>query len=133
MHKGQHLLIDCREVSRELCLDDKLLLKAMAEAAEEAGSTVISQIRYKFGIDSPPGCTAIVMLDESHCSVHTYADLGLIAMDVFTCGTTDPRQIWENLRSRLGLTHYTVSCVHRFETSVSSIPLAAAAGGEFSR
>lgn len=105
----------------------------MAEAAEEAGSTVISQIRYKFGIDSPPGCTAIVMLDESHCSVHTYADLGLIAMDVFTCGTTDPRQIWENLRSRLGLTHYTVSCVHRFETSVSSIPLAAAAGGEFSR
>lgn len=133
MHKGQHLLIDCRGVPRDLCLNDKLLLKSMADAAEEAGSTVISQIRYKFGIDSPPGCTAIVMLDESHCSVHTYADLGLIAMDVFTCGATDPRQIWENLRSRLGLTNFTVSCVHRFETSASSIPLAVAAGGEFSR
>lgn len=133
MHKGQHLLIDCREVSRDLCLDDKLLLKAMAEAAEEAGSTVISQVRYKFGIDSPPGCTAIVMLDESHCSAHTYADLGLIAMDVFTCGATDPRRIWENLRARLGLTHFTVSCVSRFETSAPSLSLAAAAGSEFSR
>lgn len=115
MHKGQHLLIDCHDVPRELCLDDQRLLETMAQAATECGATVISQIRYKFGSDSPPGCTAIVMLDESHCSVHTYADLGLIAMDFFTCGDTDPDRVWETVRRRLGLGEAYVRKVLRFE------------------
>ena len=89
MQKGHHLLVDCRNVARELCSNDAHFLDVMARAASRAGMHVISQIRYKFGQDSPPGFTAIVMLDESHVSAHTYADLGLIAMDVFTCGSTD--------------------------------------------
>jgi S-adenosylmethionine decarboxylase len=88
----------------------------MAEGAKRAGATVISQIRYQFGLGSPPGCTAIVMLDESHCSVHTYADLGLVAMDVFTCGSTNPRDIWNHVRSELGLEDARFRLVRRFET-----------------
>jgi len=95
----------------------------MAEAAEEAGATVVSQVRYKFGQDSPPGCTAIVMLDESHCSCHTYADLGLIAMDVFTCGSTDPRRIWDNIRNRLGFTCFQADLVDRFISPGSHAPV----------
>ncbi|MEJ2721890.1 MAG: adenosylmethionine decarboxylase [bacterium] len=115
MHKGRHLLIDCSRVPRELCLDDKLLLETLAEAARVAGATVISQIRYRFGADSPPGCAAVVMLDESHCSVHTYADLGLMAMDIFTCGSTDPRRVWEYIREGLSLNHASVRECARFE------------------
>ena len=117
MHKGQHLLIDCREVPRDLCLNDQLLLESMAQAAQAAGATVISQIRYQFGGNSAPGCTAIVMLDESHCSVHTYADLGLMAMGVFTCGSTDPLEIWNNLRLKLGIKEASYRMVARFEES----------------
>ena len=115
MHKGQHLLIDCHGVSRELCLDDQLLLETMAGAAQRAGATVISQIRYQFGNKSPAGCTAIVMLNESHCSVHTYADLGMLAMDIFTCGRTDPLEIWETVRRKLSIKSATLRTVHRFE------------------
>ena len=118
MHKGQHLLIDCREVPRSVCLNDQLLLESMADAARSAGATVISQIRYQFGNNSPAGCTAIVMLDESHCSVHTYADLGLLALDVFTCGDTDPNEIWENLQGILGIKKAHLRMVPRFETAV---------------
>lgn len=118
MHKGQHLLIDCSEVPRSLCLNDQLLLESMADAARSAGATVISQIRYQFGNNSPAGCTAIVMLDESHCSVHTYADLGLLALDVFTCGDTDPNEIWENLQGILGIKKAHLRMVPRFETAV---------------
>lgn len=114
MHKGKHLLIDCRNVARDVCLDDKLVLNAMARAAERAGATVVSQIRYKFGQDSPPGFTAVVMLDESHCSAHTYADLGLIAMDVFTCGSTEPREVLRYLREELDLGDVTVREELRF-------------------
>jgi S-adenosylmethionine decarboxylase len=112
--KGIHLLIDCRNVSRDVCLNDGLMLKAMAQAATRAGANVISQVRYRFGHNSPPGFTAVVVLDESHCSAHTYADLGLIALDVFTCGNTDPRRVLEYLREEIDLGDVTVRQQPRF-------------------
>ncbi len=109
-----HLIIDCRNVSRDLCLNDKLVLNVMARAAERAGATVVSQVRYKFGSDSPPGFAALVMLDESHCSAHTYADLGLIAMDIFTCGKTDPRVVFRYIQEELDLGDVTIRELPRF-------------------
>ena len=101
-------------MAREVCLNDKLVLNAMARAAERAGATVVSQVRYKFGQDSPPGFAAVVMLDESHCSAHSYADLGLIAMDMFTCGTTDPRDVLFFLREEVDLGDIEVREFGRF-------------------
>ncbi len=89
-------------------------METLARSATMAGATVVSQIRYKFGAGSPPGCTAVVMLDESHCSVHTYADEGLMAFDVFTCGSTDPRQVWELTRQELGITGEEIRACARF-------------------
>ncbi|HPQ40174.1 MAG TPA: adenosylmethionine decarboxylase [bacterium] len=117
MAKGKHLLIDCRNVSRELLLNDGLVLDVMARAAKKAGSTVISQMRYKFGYDSPPGFAVLVMLDESHCSAHCYADLGIMAMDVFTCGNTDPRDVLKYIREEIDLGDVSVYEVDRFPES----------------
>ena len=116
LHKGRHLLMDCRNVARTLCLDDKRVLNVMARSAERAGATVVSQVRYKFGHESPPGFTAVVLLDESHCSAHTYADLGLIAMDVFTCGNTNPRDVLRYIQEELDLGDVTITEVNRFST-----------------
>ena len=121
MHKGQHLLIDCCGVPRALCLDDRRLMETLAEAATLAGATVVSQIRYRFGDESPPGCTAVVMLDESHCSVHTYADLGLMAFDVFTCGRTDPRDVWAHVQRKLGIENAEIRDVARFTTVATEV------------
>lgn len=92
------------------------MLKAMANAAEKAGATVVSQIRYKFGHNSPPGFTAVVMLDESHCSAHTYADAGMIALDVFTCGSTNPADVLACLREEIDLGDVTVRLEERFNS-----------------
>jgi S-adenosylmethionine decarboxylase len=86
----------------------------MAAAAEKVGANVVSAVRYKFGQDSPPGFTAIVMLDESHCSAHTYADLGLIAMDIFTCGSTNPAEILREIRKKIDLGDVKVTTMPRF-------------------
>ena len=96
-------------------------METLAEAATLAGATVVSQIRYRFGDDSPPGCTAVVMLDESHCSVHTYADLGLVAFDVFTCGRTDPHDVWSHIQRQLGIEVATVRAVPRFATVATEV------------
>lgn len=37
------------------------------------------------GVKSPPGFTFVLCLDESHISVHSYAEEGLLAVDCFTC------------------------------------------------
>ncbi|MFH1681524.1 MAG: adenosylmethionine decarboxylase [Candidatus Eisenbacteria bacterium] len=83
---GSHVLLDFSGVPREICEDDAFLLDVIRRASIESGSTVINSCRYRFGHNSPSGCTAFVMLDESHVSVHTYAESGLVAADVFTCG-----------------------------------------------
>ena len=118
--RGKHLLIDCRNVPQDVCLNDKLVLSAMAAGAEEAGANVISQVRYKFGADSPPGFTAAIVLDESHCTAHSYADLGLIAMDVFTCGGTDPHDVLARIRRRVDLGDVTVTEMPRFAGAASA-------------
>lgn len=86
----------------------------MARAAEKAGANVISQVRYHFGHNSPPGFTAVVVLDESHCSAHCYAETGQIALDVFTCGNTDPRMVLKYIREEIDLGDVTVLEQPRF-------------------
>lgn len=114
--RGRHLLIDCVNVPAAVCGDDQRVLKAMAKAAELAGATVISQVRYRFGHNSAPGFTAVVLLDESHCTAHSYADEGLLAMDIFTCGTTDPRDVLHYLREELDLGDVVIKECKRFPT-----------------
>ena len=114
MEKGKHLLVDCRNVSRDVCLDDGAMLAAMARGAKRAGANVISQVRYQFGHNSPPGFTAVVVLDESHCSCHTYADLGLVALDVFTCGRTNPRDVLAYIREEIELGDVAIRQMPRF-------------------
>ncbi len=42
---------------------------------------------------SPYGVTALVLLAESHISIHTWPENGYLAVDVFTCGEhTEPEQ-----------------------------------------
>ncbi len=90
------------------------MLRAMARAASRAGANVVSQVRYHFGHNSPPGFTAFVLLDESHCSAHTYADMGLVALDVFTCGQTDPNDVLAYLREEIDLGEVSVRELPRF-------------------
>jgi len=120
LRKGQHLLIDCRNVSRDVCLNDELMLQALSRSAGRAGATVVSQVRYRFGHDSPPGFTAVVVLDESHCSAHTYAELGLVAIDIFTCGVTNPHDVLAYLREEVDLGEVSVTEMPRL--SFASAP-----------
>ena len=90
------------------------MLDVMSRAAAKAGANVISQVRYKFGLDSPPGFTAVIVLDESHCSAHSYADLGLVALDIFTCGRTDPRDILAYIREEIDLGEVEIRQIPRF-------------------
>ena len=114
INKGRHLLVDCQNVSKEVCLDDEMMLNSLAASATKAGARVISQMRYHLGHNSPPGFTCAILLDESHCTCHTYAELGLMAIDMFTCGSTDPYDILKYLNHDINLGEVTTTLVERF-------------------
>ena len=45
------------------------------------------------GSVSPPGGTIILMLDESHISLHSYGEEGILAVDCFTCSKNPENHI----------------------------------------
>jgi S-adenosylmethionine decarboxylase len=75
----------------EIINDAELLQKYMFEIAETCCLTVLSVKAYKF---EPQGVTIIMMLAESHFSIHTYPEKGFAAIDCYTCGgEVDPSNV----------------------------------------
>jgi S-adenosylmethionine decarboxylase proenzyme len=80
---GRHCLIDFFGCRREL-LNAPQRLEALALlAARRSGATILSHHRQSF---APQGVTVVVILAESHLSLHTWPEHGYVAIDYFTCG-----------------------------------------------
>jgi S-adenosylmethionine decarboxylase len=86
---GRHVAVDTWGVDFDLLNNAELLQAHMVEAAEACGATVLSVQAKQF---EPQGATVLVMLSESHLSIHTYPEKGFAALDCYTCGeTVDPQ------------------------------------------
>jgi S-adenosylmethionine decarboxylase len=85
---GRHIAIDTWGVDFNLLNSVEKLQHHMIEAAEACGATVLSVQSKQF---DPQGATVLVLLSESHLSIHTYPEKGFAALDCYTCGdTVDP-------------------------------------------
>ncbi len=49
----------------------------------------------------PIGVTGVIVLSESHLSVHTWPETGVVAVDVFTCGNEGNADLAFDIISRL--------------------------------
>lgn len=85
-YAGTHLIIDLENAQR---LDDpEHIESSLIFAAEEAGATVLSS---DFHIFTPNnGVSGVIVLAESHISIHTWPERGFAAVDVFMCGNAEP-------------------------------------------
>lgn len=61
---------------------------ALIQSAKDAGATVLSDHWHHFG--DGYGYTGVVILSESHISVHTWPEKGYSSIDVYMCGDSDP-------------------------------------------
>ncbi len=80
---GSHYILDVYGCSHDVLDDLPLLQRVLLEALVRAGATVITDVFHKF---SPQGVTGVVVIAESHASVHTWPESGFAAFDIFTCG-----------------------------------------------
>jgi S-adenosylmethionine decarboxylase len=62
---------------------------------------------------SPQGVTAICLLSESHISIHTWPEKGEAAVDVFTCGESEPKIACDIIIQQLNASDYTLEYVQR--------------------
>lgn len=86
---GRHVAVDAWGVDFEVLNNAELLTAHMVEAADYCGATVLSVQSKQF---EPQGATVLVLLSESHLSIHTYPERGFAAIDCYTCGeTVDPQ------------------------------------------
>jgi len=92
--------------------DDVAFIESeMKQAALEANATIIQSCFHQF---SPYGVSGVVVISESHLTIHTWPEYGYAAVDVFTCGDeSDPWIALECLRQAFGATHVDVSEVPR--------------------
>lgn len=79
------------------------MLEALREAVAAAG---VREVHHKLVVlgergESPPGFTAAVLVDESHVTAHCYSTRGWLAVDVFTCGDSDPRALADAIHARI--------------------------------
>jgi S-adenosylmethionine decarboxylase len=80
---GRHITVDAWGIQHELINDVELLTTYMVDAANTSGATVLSTRSQKF---KPQGVSVLVLLSESHLTIHTYPKKGFAAIDCYTCG-----------------------------------------------
>lgn len=94
-----------RQIILELdgCPDSRLNVideveSAMVEAADAMGATIVGAHFHRF---EPHGVSGVVVISESHLTIHTWPEYGYAAVDVFTCGEdVEPHAALSVLESR---------------------------------
>jgi S-adenosylmethionine decarboxylase proenzyme len=69
----------------------------MIDAAVAAGATVLDVSFRKF---APQGVSGVVIISESHLTIHTWPEYGYAAIDLFTCG--DRAEPWRAFKVLAG-------------------------------
>jgi S-adenosylmethionine decarboxylase len=87
-YAGGHLLLDLWG-ARNLT-DPEAIDSALREAALAAGATILHTHLHQFGEGG--GVSGVLVLAESHISIHTWPERDFAAIDIFMCGACDPHR-----------------------------------------
>ncbi|MGB0678469.1 MAG: adenosylmethionine decarboxylase [Polyangiales bacterium] len=94
---GQHLLAEFHHCRGSILNDLVQVEQLMNQAAKVAGATVVASVFHPF---QPQGVSGVVVIEESHLSIHTWPETGYAAVDFYTCGDCVPRRAYEFLQRR---------------------------------
>ncbi len=96
---GRHLLIELYNCDRKLLNDVLFIERVLTKSAELAGATIVKTFFHTF---NPYGVSGVVVIAESHLTIHTWPEYGYAAVDVFTCGDdVDPYVSYQYLKEKL--------------------------------
>ena len=98
--RGGHVVLDYTGYSPPVDDAGEWMLQVLRDCVPRAGiKEVHAHVAQFDGSESPPGFAAVVLIDESHVSAHCYSESGLLAIDIFTCGGSDPGLLADEIHS----------------------------------
>lgn len=96
---GRQILVEYYDCNSDKLNDVGFIESALLEATRASKATIITHNFHKF---NPHGVSGVIVIAESHVSIHTWPEYNYAAVDVFTCGDTiDPWVIQEYLKEAL--------------------------------
>ncbi|MGZ5200403.1 MAG: adenosylmethionine decarboxylase [Telluria sp.] len=87
---GVHLLADLHDIEPVLLSDPVRIDLLLRDAALAAGARILHGHFHQFG--DGMGVTGVLLLAESHISIHTWPENGFAAIDIFMCGAARPER-----------------------------------------
>jgi S-adenosylmethionine decarboxylase len=95
-YAGAHWIVDMWGARR---IDDlPFVERTLREAADAAGATTLEHRMHHFSPNN--GVTGVLILAESHISIHTWPEREFAAVDIFMCGSARPEEAVAVLRER---------------------------------
>lgn len=111
MRPGKHVIVDLHGCDQRILDDLEILRNTLREAVRLSGATIITDVFHRF---SPQGVTGVIVLAESHASLHTWPEHAYAAIDIFTCGERMMTDLAvDYLVKNLGATHSDVRTLSR--------------------
>jgi S-adenosylmethionine decarboxylase len=80
-------------------------------AGARAGHAVV--LGEEFCVFPNGAVTGVLVLAQSHLSIHTWPELALANVDLLSYGDVEGEAVLDEIRSRLGVERASVSCVRR--------------------
>ncbi len=116
---GRHLIIELFDCDRKIISDLNTVEELILEAVRISGATIVESFFHLF---PPNGVSGIVVVAESHFSIHTWPEYNYSAVDIFTCGdSVDSRKALSFLKQSLKAKNVSMMELERGPTGPARI------------
>tara|TARA_Y100000310_G_C20594410_1_gene769744 strand:- start:406 stop:789 length:384 start_codon:yes stop_codon:yes gene_type:complete len=103
--RGNHLLLEGYDGDFSSLANKDLIKEILSDLPNKLGLTKISKpdvVRYNGEDKLEDGVSGMVLMAESHISIHTYPLKGFVVADVFSCKEFDVDKITNFLKEKFG-------------------------------
>lgn len=105
--RGEHHIVEASGCNPEVIGSIEKVELILTKAAEVANAKIWSISFHRF---PPTGVSGVVVISESHLSVHTWPEVGYVALDIYTCGSeTSPELGVEYALKEFGATEMHIT------------------------
>ena len=81
---GRHLLVELYGCDAKTIADVRKIEDVMVGAAKFAKATIVDVVFHSF---SPHGISGVIVIQESHLTIHTWPEYAFASVDIYTCGS----------------------------------------------
>jgi len=108
--KSQHLLVELFDCNTDALENQSLLTELLEAAATAANVTIVKSVFHQY---SPQGITGIVIIEESHLSIHTWPEYAYASVDFYTCGDGHPEKALNIIKKGLNAQRAEIMLIDR--------------------